>query len=677
MEYAKIELEINKLRETILYHNHLYYDLNNPEISDAEYDQLFEQLRRIEEKFPALQSPTSPTLRVGGNPVSDFPAVHHLTPMRSLDKILPSLEPLKQLIEFDQKLRQILAAQLDDLEYLAEPKLDGLAVNLIYEKGILMEAATRGDGQTGEGILQNVRTMRTIPLALQGEKIPEKIEIRGEVLLFKTEFQRLNEEQLAEEKEPFKNPRNAAAGSLRQLDSRITAKRNLTFIAYGIGLSEPESLWHTEEHIRLQLSEWGFLVPEWLKIAQNPQELLDFYHLLEAKRDQLPYEIDGVVYTVNEKSYQKILGAVAHSPRYAVAHKFQAAEAITQILDVKVQVGRTGALTPVALLEPVNIGGVTVSHASLHNFEELARKDIRIGDFVLVQRAGDVIPYVVHAIPERRPDETRPISHPTHCPVCHSHTVKLETETIWRCSGGLICPAQQKRALIHFASRKAMNIEGLGKKLVDQLIDQSVIRSPVDLYRLGLLCLANLERMGKKSAQNLLQEIEKSKNTTLSRFIYALGIRHVGEVTAKTLAQHLGSLEAFLEVTEEILLTIPDIGPTSTAEILRFLEEPHNQEIIAQLIANGIHFDQEKDRPLPISFFTGKTFVLTGTLPTLSRDEAKAKIEQYGGKVSSAISKKTNYLVVGENAGNKLEKAIELAIPQLNENELIKLLEEQ
>lgn len=683
MDVNQIEAEIISLREQILHHNRLYYTLNNPEISDAEFDALFAKLKELEALYPQYQTPTSPTWRVGSAPMGEFPAVMHLTPMRSLDKILPSEQPLQRIDDFNERLRQLLALEKESLlEYLAEPKLDGLAVNLIYENGILVEAATRGDGQTGEGILQNIRTIRTVPLALNmTTPQPTRIEIRGEVLLFKSEFQRINAEQFAEDKEGFKNPRNAAAGSLRQLDSRVTAKRNLTFIAYGIGLCEPILYWETEEQICLQLKEWGFLIPAWLQVAQTPQALLDFYTELEIKRDQLPYEIDGVVYIVNSKAYQQRLGAVSHSPRYAVAHKFQAAEAVTQIVDVKIQVGRTGALTPVALLAPVNIGGVTVSHASLHNFDELARKDIRIGDFVLVQRAGDVIPYVVHAFPEQRPAETQNIEIPTTCPVCHSHAVKLETETIWRCSGGLFCPAQQKRAILHFASRKAMNIEGLGIKLVDQLVDHKIISSPVDLYRLGLLCLANLERMGQKSAQNLLQEIEKSKKTTLGRFIYALGIRHVGEVTAKTLAHHFGTLTAFLEATEASLLAVPDIGPTSALSILDFLQEPHNQEVIAQLLANGLCFEENLASGLHQESkqqrLAGKTFVLTGTLPTLTREEAAALIEAQGGKVSHTVSKKTVYVIVGENAGSKLEKAKTWGIPQLDELAFRKLLQEE
>lgn len=672
MNVNQIESTIIALREQILHHNHLYYTLNNPEISDAEFDALFAKLKELEALYPQYQTPTSPTWRVGSAPMGEFPAVMHLTPMRSLDKILPSEQPLQRIDDFNERLRQLLALEKESLlEYLAEPKLDGLAVNLIYENGILVEAATRGDGQTGEGILQNIRTIRTVPLALNmTTPQPTRIEIRGEVLLFKSEFQRINAEQFAEDKEGFKNPRNAAAGSLRQLDSRVTAKRNLTFIAYGIGLCEPALYWETEAQICTQLKNWGFLIPEWLKVAQTTQDLLDFYTELAIKRDQLPYEIDGVVYIVNSKAYQQRLGVVSHSPRYAVAHKFQAAEAVTQILDVKVQVGRTGALTPVALLAPVNIGGVTVSHASLHNFDELARKDIRIGDFVLVQRAGDVIPYVVHAFPAQRPSETQMIEIPTVCPVCHSHAVKLETETIWRCSGGLFCPAQQKRAILHFASRKAMNIEGLGIKLVDQLVDQKIISSPVDLYRLGLLCLANLERMGQKSAQNLLQEIEKSKQTTLARFIYALGIRHVGEVTAKTLAHHFGTLTEFLNATEETLLAVPDIGPTSALSILDFLQEPHNQEVIAQLLANGLHFESPvlpAESKAISNDLAGKTFVLTGTLPSLTREEAATLIEAQGGKVSNTVSKKTTYVVVGEHAGSKLEKAKILGIPQLDE----------
>ena len=652
-------------------HAHAYYVLDNPSIPDAEYDAMFKELQSLEAAHPELITQDSPTQRVGGAPLPEFSQVSHDVPMLSINNGFAE----EDILAFDKRVREGLESEAA-VHYACELKFDGLAINLRYEKGVLIQAATRGDGYTGEDVTANIRTVRSIPLRLRGDHLPDLIDIRGEVLMFKADFQRLNQRQRDAGQKEFANPRNAAAGSLRQLDSRITAKRSLRFFAYGVGLLEGVALPATHEALLDWYDTMGVPVCAERAVVAGAAGLLAFYSAIGAKRTQLPYEIDGVIYKVNRIDQQRTLGFVSRAPRFALAHKFPAEEATTVVQDIVVQVGRTGAVTPVARLAPVSVGGVTVTNATLHNEDEVRRKDIRIGDTVIVRRAGDVIPEVVANVPERRPLTAREFIMPTQCPVCGSAIVRPEEEAIARCSGGWVsCAAQRKGGLLHFVSRRAMDIEGLGEQLVEQLVDRGLVTTPVDFYKLGLVMLAELDRMAKKSAQNLLDALEKSKSTTLARFIYALGIRHVGESTAKSLAKHFGNLDALLEATEEQILAVDDIGPVVAQSILTFLHDPINRELIAQLRAAGLHWEEGEPEPRS-QHLNGKTFVLTGSLPTLKREEAAAMIEAAGGKVSGSVSKKTSYVVAGEEAGSKLAKAEELGVAILDEAGLLNLLEQ-
>ena len=656
------------LREMLNRHGHAYYVLDAPTIPDAEYDKLFRELQALEEAHPELAGADSPTQRVGGAPLPQFAQVRHAIPMLSLGNGFDD----DDIIAFDRRVNDGLEMD-SEVEYAVELKFDGLAINLRYEDGVLIHAATRGDGATGENVTANIRTVRSIPLRLQTQHPPKVLDVRGEVMMFKADLAKLNARQHEAGLKEFANPRNAAAGSLRQLDSRITAARALRFFAYGIGELDGA----TPPATHAGLLDWyvslGLPVCTERTIVKGAQGLLAFYRGIGELRPRLPYEIDGVVYKVNHFDQQQKLGYVSRAPRFAIAHKFPAEEALTVVQDIEVQVGRTGAITPVARLVPVLVGGVKVTNATLHNEDEVRRKDIRIGDTVIVRRAGDVIPEVVAFVPEMRPADAREFVMPSACPVCASAIVRLEDEAIARCSGGWVkCAAQRKGGLLHFVSRRAMDIEGLGDQLVEQLVDKQVITTAADLYKLGFSALAELDRMADKSAQNVLNALEKSKTTSLARFIYALGIRHVGEATAKALAQYFGNLDAVLRASEEGLLEVEDIGPVVARSITMFFADPLNLELIEQLRAAGVTWPEnaQEIKPKPL---LGKTFVLTGTLPTLSRDAAAEMIEAKGGKVAGSVSKKTSYVVAGEEAGSKLVKAQELGIPILDEAGLLAL----
>ncbi|MFM2108127.1 MAG: NAD-dependent ligase LigA [Pseudomonadota bacterium] len=651
-------------------HAYAYYVLDQPTIPDAEYDILFSELQQLEAKHPDRLTPDSPTQRVGGAPLPEFAQVQHDVPMLSINNGFSE----DDIRAFDRRVSEGLG-QSGDIEYACELKFDGLAINLRYVDGVLVQAATRGDGSAGEDVTANIRTIRAIPLRLMTDNPPAVIDVRGEVLMFKADFARLNQRQREADLKEFANPRNAAAGSLRQLDSRITAQRSLRFFAYGVGRLDGAALPETHSALLDWYSALGIPVCTERAVVPGADGLLTFFNHIGAVRASLDYDIDGVVYKVNRVAQQQALGFVSRAPRFAMAHKFPAEEATTTVLDISVQVGRTGAITPVARLAPVSVGGVTVTNATLHNEDEVRRKDIRIGDNVIVRRAGDVIPEVVAHVPERRPADARVFHMPTACPVCGSLIVRPEDEAVARCSGGwLKCAAQRKGGLQHFVSRRAMDIEGLGEQLIEQLVDRGLVTTPADFYKLGLIALAELDRMAEKSAQNVLDALAHSKSTTLPRFIYALGIRHVGESTAKTLARHFGTLDALMAASEEEMLAVEDVGPVVAQSILGFFHDPLNRELIAQLRAAGVHWDEsvvERDaQPL-----TGKTFVLTGTLPNLKRDEAQALIEAAGGKVSGSVSKKTSYVVAGEEAGSKLVKAESLGIPVLDEEAFLQLLE--
>lgn len=658
------------LKSELERHNHAYYVLDNPTIPDAEYDKLFKELQAIEQTHPELITSDSPTQRVGGTPLPQFAQVRHSVPMLSLSNGFAE----EDIVAFDRRVREGLETD-KPVEYATELKFDGLAINLRYEDGILVEAATRGDGTTGENVTPNIRTIRAIPLRLQSNHPPKVLDVRGEVLMYKADFAKLNARQRDAGEKEFANPRNAAAGSLRQLDSRITAQRTLRFFAYGIGSLEGAAMPESHSKLLDWYAELGIPVCDVRAIVHGVQGLLDFFHDVGQKRPHLPYDIDGVVYKVNRLSQQQHLGFVSRAPRFAIAHKFPAEEAMTVVQDINVQVGRTGAITPVARLAPVSVGGVTVTNATLHNEDEVRRKDIRIGDTVIVRRAGDVIPEVVAYVPEKRPANARHFVMPKTCPVCGSDIVKPEDEAVARCSGGWIkCAAQRKGGLLHFVSRRAMDIEGLGEQLVDQLVDKHIITTAADLYKLGFTALVELDRMAEKSAQNILDALEKSKHTMLARFIYALGIRHVGEATAKELARHFGNLDAFIIAKEEQLLEVNDIGPVIARSIMTFLSDPLNLEMIEQLRAAGVHWPEAEPAERKVQPLQGLSFVLTGTLPTMSRDEAKEIIEAAGGKVAGSVSKKTNYVVAGEEAGSKLGKAEELGVTILDEAGLLSLL---
>ena len=665
------------LRAEIARYDHHYYVLDAPLVPDAEYDRLFRELQALEAAHPELQTPDSPTLRVGGAVLAAFAPVRHTVPMLSI-RTETDVEA-SGAFAFDARIRRELRlTELDPpIEYSAELKFDGLAISLRYEDGLLVRAATRGDGENGEDVTANVRTVGDIPLRLRGEEaraLPRVLEVRGEIYMRRADFLRFNLEAEARGEKTLVNPRNAAAGSIRQLDSKIAATRPLAFFAYGLGEYEGWSIPETHAGVLDALACFGLPVCAERAVLQGPQALADFHARIGARRGDLPFDIDGVVYKVNRLDLQAELGYVSREPRWAVAHKYPAEEACTEVLGIDIQVGRTGALTPVARLAPVFVGGVTVTNATLHNEDEVRRKDVRVGDTVVVRRAGDVIPEVVRMLPERRPIMAPEFVLPKSCPVCGSHVVRGADEAVARCSGGLFCPAQRKQALLHFAARRAMDIEGLGEKLVEQLVDADIVRTPADLYRLGLLALANLERMAEKSASNLLEAIERSKTTTLARFIFALGIRNVGESTARDLARHFGALDALLEADEAALLAVPDVGPIVAQCLLQFLSEPHNREVIEQLRAAGIVFPEGEGEAAELGPLAGKTLVLTGTLPQLARDEAKALIEAAGGKVSGSVSRKTHYVVAGSEAGSKLAKAQELAVPIIDEAQLRILL---
>jgi len=657
------------LAREIEQHNYLYYVLDAPTVSDAEYDRLFRELVDLETRHPALARPDSPTQRVGAAPAAAFDTVTHRVPMLSLNNAFADDE----VEAFDRRVREALG--VTEVAYAVEPKFDGLAVALVYEHGILVVGATRGDGSSGENVTANLRTVGAIPLKLPAGA-PPRLEVRGEVLMKKRDFDALNAAQAARGDKVFANPRNAAAGSLRQLDPRVTASRRLSFFAYGVGEAEWGAGTEPATHDALmrRLAELHIPVSAERAVVRGLAGLLDYYRTMGARRAGLPYDIDGVVYKVDEFAGQARLGFVSRAPRFAIAHKFPAEEMETEVLAIDVQVGRTGAITPVARLKPVFVGGVTVTNATLHNEDEVRRKDVRIGDTVVVRRAGDVIPEVVRVVASRRPPDAREFVMPVACPECGSAVARLPDEAIARCSGGLVCPAQVKQSLLHFASRRALDIEGLGEKLVDQLVDAGLVRTPADLYRLGVAALAALERMADKSAANVVAAIEASKATTLPRFVYGLGIRQVGEATAKDLARHFGSLDALMDADEAALLAVRDVGPVVAQSIARFFAEPHNREGVQQLRAAGVHWTEGAPAAAEAGLLAGRTLVLTGTLPTLSREEAKARIEAAGGKVAGSVSKKTDHVIAGADAGTKLAKAQELGVPVLDEEGLLRLL---
>lgn len=653
-------------------YSHEYYVLDAPTIPDAEYDRLFRQLQATESEHSDWIVPDSPSQRVGGDALDAFSQVQHRLPMLSLGNAFDD----EELEDFNRRNQERLKLT-GDIEYACEPKLDGIAVSLMYRNGVLEQGATRGDGSTGEDITQNVKTIGSIPLRLQGDDVPEVLEVRGEIYMPKEGFARLNQKARDNDEKEFVNPRNAAAGSLRQLDSKITASRPLEMCAYSVGYLElggapelPDN--HTD--ILYKLQEWGFLINAQMKVAENIQGCIEYYKKIADIRDDLGYDIDGIVFKVNSSARQQVLGFVSRAPRWAVAYKFPAQEELTVLQDVEFQVGRTGAITPVARLEPVFVGGVTVSNATLHNRDEVARLGVKIGDTVIIRRAGDVIPQVVSVVVERRPDEVRDIEFPDQCPVCNSPAVSKEGEVVVRCTGGLICAAQRKEALKHFVSRKAMDIDGLGDKLVDQLVENGLVESMADLFHLELEAVSALERMAEKSAQNLLDATGKAKETSLPRFLFALGIREVGETSARNLAMHFGSLPALMEASEEQLLEVDDVGPIMSEYILSFFAESRNRKEVERLQAAGVHWpdiEVKSDDELPLKELT---YVITGTLEQISRNEAKAALQELGAKVAGSVSAKTSVLVAGPGAGSKLKKAQDLGIEIIDEDALIALL---
>lgn len=654
--------------------NYEYYVLDAPSVPDSEYDKAFRELSELEKQFPDLKSPASPTQRVGGEARSDLAKVRHAVPMLSIHTETDFEAQGAQA--FDERVRKGLGLSEtdDDVAYDVELKFDGLAMNLRYEKGILVSAATRGDGLVGEDVTANVKTIRTIPLHLP-EGVPDILEVRGEVIMHKADFERLNDEQRLDGLKPFVNPRNAAAGCLRQLDPKVTAKRKLSFYAYGLGeVSAAVALTHSG--ILDKLEKWGFPVAKERRVVKGWKALAEFHDWVKSIRQSLPFEIDGVVYKVNDLAQQNELGFISREPRWACAHKYPPEEAMTSVEDIDVQVGRTGKLTPVARLKPVFVGGVTISNATLHNEDFIAELGLKIGDTVVVRRAGDVIPEVVRVLSDRRSGKERDFVMPDHCPVCGSETFRDEEEKDTRCTGGLFCPAQRRESLVHFASRLALNIDGLGEKVIDQLLEAELIKTPADLYKLTDEKLLSLDRFGKKSAANLLAALEKSKETTLARFIYALGIRHVGESTARDLASHFRSLDKLMQADADALLQVNDVGEVIAQSIIHFFEESHNREVIGELLAEGVHW------PTPEAVavnekVSGKTFVLTGTLPNMGREEAKALLLAQGAKVASSVSKKTDYVVAGAEAGSKLEKAQALGVTIIDEAQMLELLKGQ
>jgi len=676
-------LRAARLREQLHHHAHLYYTLDAPEIPDAEYDRLFRELQAIEAAHPELLTPDSPTQRVGGRVLDAFAPVRHAVPMLSIRTETDTEASGAQA--FDARIRRELRLQESDppIAYVAELKFDGLAMSLRYEKGVLVQAATRGDGETGEDVTHNVRTIGQIPLRLPDE-VPAVLEVRGEVYMARADFEALNERQRqriaagAKGEKTFVNPRNAAAGAVRQLDSSIAADRPLSFFAYGVGevsAADGQPLWQTHHGLLMRLKAWGFPVAGQTALVQGAAGLVDFHQRIAAQRDSLPYDIDGVVYKVDDLALQQQLGFVTREPRWAVAHKYPAQEEMTQVLAIDVQVGRTGKLTPVAKLAPVFVGGVTVTNATLHNEDEARRKDVRVGDTVIVRRAGDVIPEVVSVITEKRLHEAKLFTMPRHCPVCGSEAEREEGEADYRCSGGLFCPAQRKQAILHYAQRRAVEIEGLGDKLVDQLVDSGRVNTLADLYGLKLEDLAGMERMAEKSARNLLDALEKSKQTTLPRFLFGLGIRHVGEATAKELARHFGQLDAIMAASEDALLQVADIGPVVAHSLHTFFDQPHNREVVQALRSAGVQWAEGEALAPTEMPLAGLTVVLTGTLSGLGRDEARDRLEALGAKVAGSVSKKTSCVVAGAEAGSKLDKAQALGVPVLDEAGLMQLLE--
>ena len=663
-----IKDKIQELIEKISTFDYQYYVLDNPSISDFEYDKIFRSLVDLENENPELIRPDSPSQRVGGKALDAFESVIHRQAMLSLNNAFDEDE----LIAFDKRIKDDIG--IDEVEYAVEPKFDGLAITLTYENGIFVQGATRGDGYTGENVTHNLKTIRSIPTKLNYIHPPKLLEVRGEVLMLKKDFELLNQKQESLGEKQFANPRNAAAGSLRQLDPRITATRPLTFFSYGLGVCEPNLNLKTHTQTIQLLKQFNLPISDLSKSVKGVKGLQSFYDKVSKLRNALAYDIDGVVYKVNSFNYQNELGFLSRAPRWAIAHKFPAEEALTEILDINVQVGRTGAITPVARLKPVFVGGVTVTNATLHNEDEMTRKDVHIGDIVSVRRAGDVIPEIVRVLINKRPKTIKKFRMPTECPECGSALVRIDDEAIIRCSGGLVCPAQQKQSIIHFASRKAMDIEGLGDKSVEQLVTVGLIHELPDIFKLKLEQLINLDRMAEKSSRNLLDAIEKSKSTSLPRFIYALGIRNVGESTAKDLAGFYGDLDEIMKQTEESLQIVPDIGPTVAKSISDFFRQTKSREVINSLIGLGVHWPKYDIKKSSSGIFATKTFVLTGTLPSMSREEAKSIIEMNGGKVVGSVSKKTDYVVAGSDAGSKLTTAQELGLKIISQQELLKLI---
>ena len=671
----KIKKQAQQLREELNYHNHRYYVLDDPEVTDSYYDKMLRELQALEDQYEELRTVDSPTQRVGGKALDKFESVQHLIPMLSLGNAFST----EEVEAFEKRLLDRLGESESSLDFMVEPKLDGLAVSLIYENGILVRGATRGDGQSGENITLNVRTINAIPLKLIGENIPALLEVRGEVYMPKASFESLNEKARKEGEKTFVNPRNAAAGSLRQLDSKITASRNLSMYCYAIGKTEGWNLPATHSEAMAQLSTWGFRICKENRVVKGAKECIEYYESIGKKRESLQYEIDGVVYKVNRFDLQEKLGFVSKAPRWAIAHKFPAQEEMTLLEAVDFQVGRTGAITPVARLTPVFVGGVTVTNATLHNMGEIQRKDILIGDTVIVRRAGDVIPEVARSVPSKRPVDAKEIIMPSHCPVCESEIVQLEGEAKARCSGGLYCPAQSKEAIKHFASRKAMDIDGLGDKLVEQLFDRKLIAHVSDLYQLEKDQIASLERMGEKSANNVINALEKSKKTSLARFIYALGIREVGESTSKELANHFRTsadefLEVFQNTDNEELESLNDIGPIVAERIIHFFSQAHNIEVIQALLAAEITWPVPEKIDKDELSEAGNIYVLTGTFSEIKRADAKVKLESMGAKVSGSVSKKTTAVFAGEKAGSKLTKAEKLGVEVRSEGDLLALI---
>ena len=663
-----IKDKIQELIEKISTFDYQYYVLDNPSISDFEYDKIFRSLVDLENENPELIRPDSPSQRVGGKALDAFESVIHRQAMLSLNNAFDDDE----LIAFDKRIKDDIG--IDEVEYAVEPKFDGLAITLTYENGIFVQGATRGDGYTGENVTHNLKTIRSIPTKLNYIHPPKLLEVRGEVLMLKKDFELLNQKQESLGEKQFANPRNAAAGSLRQLDPRITATRPLKFFSYGLGVCEPNLNLKTHTQTIQLLKQFNLPISDLSTSVKGVKGLQSFYDKVSKLRNALAYDIDGVVYKVNSFNYQNELGFVSRAPRWAIAHKFPAEEALTEILDINVQVGRTGAITPVARLKPVFVGGVTVTNATLHNEDEMTRKDVHIGDIVSVRRAGDVIPEIVRVLINKRPKTIKKFRMPIECPECGSALVRIDDEAIIRCSGGLVCPAQQKQSIIHFASRKAMDIEGLGDKSVEQLVTVGLIHELPDIFKLKLEQLINLDRMAEKSSRNLLDAIEKSKSTSLPRFIYALGIRNVGESTAKDLAGFYGDLDEIMKQTEESLQIVPDIGPTVAKSISDFFRQTKSREVINSLIGLGVHWPKYNIKKSSSGIFATKTFVLTGTLPSMSREEAKSIIEMNGGKVVGSVSKKTDYVVAGSDAGSKLTTAQELGLKIISQQELLKLI---